>query len=76
VKVHQRHSVTPGANFATRSADVVDTGSKYATGVSEIGSKFAAGVNETSGKLLPVSMTLVSMTTAANNGNNIRLLTS
>jgi hypothetical protein len=40
-------SQTPAANFATSSASVVDTGGKFATGVS---GKFVAGVNDTSGK--------------------------
>ncbi len=63
-------STTPAANFATSSPCVVDTGGKFATGVNDTGSKFAAGVNNAVGKLPPVSMTL-----AANNGNNIRLQT-
>ncbi len=51
-------STTPVANFATSFATVVDTGSKFATGVNDTGGKFATGVNDT----------------GANNGNNIRLL--
>ncbi len=62
---------TPAANFASSVAAVVDTGGKFAT-----------GVNDAGGKLPPVSTTvaanlpLVSMTPVANNGNNIRLLTT
>ena len=52
-------SRTTAANFATIFASVVDTGKKFAT-----------GVNDAGGKLPPVSTT-----PAANNGNNIRLLT-
>ncbi len=51
-------SETPAANFATSLASVVDTGGK-----------FAAGISDTSSNLPPVSVT-----PAANNGNNIRLL--
>jgi hypothetical protein len=64
-------STTPPANFNTSSAGVVDTGGKFAT-----------GVNDAGGKLPPVSTTaatnlpLVPMTPVANNGNNIRLLTT
>jgi hypothetical protein len=50
-------------------AGVVDTSGNFATGVNDTGSKFATGVNDISGNLPPVSMT-----PAANNGNNIRLL--
>ncbi len=53
-------SMTPAANFATGTAGVVDTCGKFATDVNDTGSKFDT-----------VSTTLV-----ANNGNNIRLLTS
>jgi hypothetical protein len=57
----------PAANFATSSpCVVVDTGGKFATGVSDT---CGNGVNDAGGKLPPVSMTPV-----ANNGNNIRLL--
>jgi hypothetical protein len=41
----------------------------FATSVVDNNGKFAAGVNDTGGNLLPVSMT-----PAANNGNNISLL--
>ncbi len=47
---YQRHR-TPAANFATSFTSVVDTGSKFATGVNNTDGKFAAGVNDTSGKL-------------------------
>jgi hypothetical protein len=63
-------STTPAANFATSTAGVVDT----------IG-KFVDDVNNTGDKLPAVSMTpaanlpAVSLTTVANNGNNIRPLT-
>ncbi len=43
-------STTPTANFATSFASVVDTGSKFATGVNDIGGKFATSVNDTGGK--------------------------
>ncbi len=43
-------STTPAANFATSYTIVVDTGSKFATGVNDTGGKFAAGVNDTGGK--------------------------
>jgi hypothetical protein len=52
--------MTPGANFATIFASIVDTSGKFAT-----------GVNDTSGKLSPLSTSPV-----ANNENNIRLLTT
>jgi hypothetical protein len=32
-------STTPGANFATRTAGVVDTGGKFATSVNDTGGK-------------------------------------
>jgi hypothetical protein len=62
--------------FAT---GINDTGGKFATGVKDTGGQFAAGVNDTefaasvnnAGGKLPS----VSMTPAANNGNNIRLQT-
>jgi hypothetical protein len=57
-------STTPATKFATSSAGVVDT-------TIDTGGKFATGVNEDGGKLPPVSMTPV-----ANNGINIRLLTT
>jgi hypothetical protein len=63
-------STTPGANFYTIFASVVDTGGKFATGVNDTGSKFFTGVNDAGGKLPPVSTT-----PAANHGNNIRLQT-
>jgi hypothetical protein len=56
-----------------------DTGGKFAIGFND---KFAARVYETDGKLPAVSTTpvvnlpTVSMSLVANNGNNIRLLTS
>jgi hypothetical protein len=62
--------MTLAANFATSSPCVVDTGGKFANGVNDTGGKFAAGVNDAGGKLPPVSTT-----PAANNRNNIRLLT-
>jgi hypothetical protein len=37
-------SMTPAANFAASFAIVVDTGSKFATGVNNTGGKSAAGV--------------------------------
>ncbi len=58
-------STTPGANFSTSFASVVNTGGKFAT-----------GVNDTGGKLPMVSTTLaanflsVSFTPVANNGSN------
>ncbi len=63
-------SATPGANFYTIFASVVDTGGKFATGVNDTGVKFAAGGNDAGGNLPPVSTT-----PAANNANNIRLQT-
>ncbi len=63
-------SMTTATNFSTSFASVVDTGGKFATGVFDTSRKFATGVNDASGKLPPVSMTSV-----ANNGNNIRLQT-
>jgi hypothetical protein len=63
--LYQRHR---WQNFATSSACVVDTGSKFATGVNDTSGKFAVGVNDAGGKLPPVSTTPV-----ANNGKNIRL---
>jgi hypothetical protein len=45
VKVHyqyQRQNLTPGANFASGNAGVVDTGGKFATGANDNGGKFAA----------------------------------
>jgi hypothetical protein len=41
---------TPGANFATSFASVVDTGGKFATAVNITSGNFAAGVNDISGK--------------------------
>ena len=75
-------STTPAANFATIFPCVVDTGGKFATGVNDTGGKFVTGVNGAGGKLPPVSATPeanlppVSTTHLANNGNNIRLLTT
>ncbi len=43
-------SMTPAANFATSFANVVDTGSKFVTGVNNTASKFVAGVYDTGGK--------------------------
>jgi hypothetical protein len=54
--------MTPVANFATSLASVVDTGGKFAAGISNTGGnlppvsttpaeKFATGVNDTGGKL-------------------------
>jgi hypothetical protein len=61
--------MTPVANLpCTSLTSIVDTGDKFATGVVDTSDKFAAGVVDTSGK------PQVSMTPAANNGNNIRLL--
>jgi hypothetical protein len=60
-------------NFAAGIALVVDTSDKVAAGVNYNGGKFATGttgVVDTSGELPPVSTT-----PAANNGNNIILLT-
>jgi hypothetical protein len=42
-------SMTPAANFATSSASVIDTGSKFAASVVDTGGKFATGVNDTGG---------------------------
>jgi hypothetical protein len=75
-------STTPVANFATSSAGVVNTGGKFVTGVNDTGGKFVTNVNSAGGKLPPVSTTPeanlppVSTTHVANNGNNIRLLTT
>jgi hypothetical protein len=61
-----------------------DTDGKFAidtTGAADTGGKFDIGVNFTSGKMPQVSMTPVenlppmSTSPAANNGNNIRLIT-
>jgi hypothetical protein len=60
----------PAGSFATGTTGVVNTGGKFATDVNDTSSKFAAGVNDSGGKLPPVSTT-----PAANNVNNIRLLT-
>jgi hypothetical protein len=49
-------STTPAANFSTIFASVVDTGSKFATGVNDTGGKFATGVNDAGGKLPPISI--------------------
>jgi hypothetical protein len=55
---------------------------KFATGINDTGGKFATGVNDAGGKLLMVSMTplanlpLLSTPPVANNGSNIRLLTT
>ncbi len=76
--------MTPGANFSTNFASVVDTGGKFANDVNDTGGKFATDVNDAGGKLPPVSTTPeanlppVSTTTTpvANNGLNIRLQTS
>jgi hypothetical protein len=43
-------STTPAANFATDTADVIDTGGKFATGVNSIGGRFATNIKDTSGK--------------------------
>jgi hypothetical protein len=43
-------STTLAANFSTIFASVVDTGSKFATGVNETGGNFATGVKDTGGK--------------------------
>ncbi len=43
-------SMTPAANFAPSFASVVDTGGKFATGISDTGGKFATVVNDTGGK--------------------------
>jgi hypothetical protein len=37
-------STTPAANFATDTADVIDTGGKFATGVNSIGGRFATNI--------------------------------
>ncbi len=58
-----------GSKFSTSFASVVETGGKFATCVNDTSGKFAAIVNDTWGNLPPASMT-----PAANNGNNIRLL--
>jgi hypothetical protein len=67
------------------AAGVNDTGGKFVTGtagVVDTGGKFATNVNNTGGEMLPVSISPtvnlppVSMTPVANNGNNIRLLTT
>jgi hypothetical protein len=50
----------PVANFTTGTADIVNTGYKFATGVNDTGGKFSAGVNDPVGK----------------NGNNTRLITT
>jgi hypothetical protein len=42
-------NLPPGANFATGTANVVDTGGKFATGVNDTCFKFAAGVKNTGG---------------------------
>jgi hypothetical protein len=58
--------------------------SRCTTGISDTGSKFATGINDTWRQILPpvllvllipvANLPQVSMTTVANNGNNIRLL--
>jgi hypothetical protein len=48
------------ANFTTGTADIVNTGDKFATGANDTGGKFSASVNDTGGK----------------NGNNTRLFTT
>jgi hypothetical protein len=50
-------STTPVANFYTIFASVVDTGSKFATGVNDTNGKFATDVIDAGGKLPPVSTT-------------------
>ncbi len=57
--------------FATSFASVADIGGKFSTGVNKNGGKFATGDNDAGGKLPTVSTTPM-----ANNGNNIRLLTT
>ncbi len=42
--------MTPGANFSTSFASVVDTGGKFATSVNDTSGKFAIGVNDVGGK--------------------------
>jgi hypothetical protein len=59
------------ANFATSFAGVVDTGGKFATDVNDAGDKLPP-VSTT----LAANLPLVSTTPVANNGNNIRLLTT
>jgi hypothetical protein len=59
------------ANFATSSAGVADTGRKFATGVNDTGGKLPPVSTTPAAKLPPVSTPPV-----ANNGNNIRLLTT
>jgi hypothetical protein len=62
-------STTPAVNFATSFTIVVDTGGKVVTNVNDTCGKIPTNINDTGGNLPPVSMT-----PAANNGNNIRLL--
>jgi hypothetical protein len=73
-------STTVVANLPPCTAGVVETGGKVATGANNTGGKFAAGVNDTDGNLPLVSRPLAAnwlpVSTMANNGNNIRLLTS
>jgi hypothetical protein len=51
-------STTPGANFATATATVVDTGGEIAAGVNDTGGKISVGVNDTGGKLHTFVFTL------------------
>jgi hypothetical protein len=69
-QVHPRYQ-RPVANFATSFAGVVDTGGKFATGVNDAGDKLPPVSTTLAANLPPVSTTPV-----ANNGNNIRLLTT
>jgi hypothetical protein len=72
-QICQRYQTTPAANFAISFPCAVDTGGKFATGVSDTGGKFAAGVNDAGSKLPPLSTTPaanlppVSLTPVANN---------
>jgi hypothetical protein len=51
-------NLPPGANFATGTANVVDTGGKFATSVNDTGFKFAAGVNKTGGNNITLVATI------------------
>jgi hypothetical protein len=64
-------SMTPAANFSTNFASVVDTGGKFATGVSDAGGKLPLVSTTPAVNLPPVSTTPV-----ANYGYNIRLQSS
>jgi hypothetical protein len=48
---------------------------KCTTSINYTGGKFATGINDTGGKILP-QIPLVLLIPVANNGNNIRLLSS